>query len=109
MTSGLATCLIATCLGLLFYRENHSTSGIVMRFTDLIYLQKKKKYCFYYITVPVIVQLLDACPFSSHAIFSGKPYLAFLFWAPEVLNLLQIAIFKNSMITHKNVNFWFLS
>lgn len=59
VTSGLATCLIVLCLGLLFNRDNNSTSGIVMRFTDLIYLQRKI-CCFYYITVPVIVQLLDA-------------------------------------------------
>lgn len=52
---------------------------------------------------------LTTIPFSSHAVFCRKPYLAFLFWVPEVLNFLQIAVFKNSVITHKNVNFWFLS
>lgn len=52
MTSALAVCLTVLCLGLLFYRVNNSTYGIVRRFSDLIYLQKKKKCCFYYITLP---------------------------------------------------------
>jgi len=41
VTSGLATCLIVLCLGLLFYRDSNSTSGIVMRFTELILFAKK--------------------------------------------------------------------
>lgn len=113
MTSGLATGLFVLCLGLLFYRDNNSTSGIVMRFSDLIYLQKKKMLLLLYNSSSNCAiarcMSLTTIPFSSHAVFSRKPYLAFLFWVPKVLSFLQIAVFKNSMIIHKNVNFWFLS